>query len=98
MIPTKYTNDKLWIVHCYLRRFSIPQHADLTDSMSSLAQSCISIKLLCFKLFFSRSKFYLYMYTCCTAFLQLNLVSRFFNVGNIISVVMPVFSLVVFQF
>ena len=44
----KYTNDKLWIVHCY--------------SMSGLAQACIGIKLLCFKLFFSMSKFYSYMH------------------------------------
>ena len=39
--------------------FSIPQHV---DSMSSVAQACIGINLLCLKLFFSMSKFYLYMY------------------------------------
>ena len=40
--------------------FSIPQHAEL-NSMSSLEQSFITIKLLYFKLFFSKLYWYMYM-------------------------------------
>ena len=56
--------------------------------MSSLAQSCIGIKLLCFKSFFSISKFYLFMYMLYN--ISTPLFSRFFNVSIIIFDVMPV--------